>query len=97
MSQLSLPPSDYSATHAGTAFCTHYPKFALVDFNNLGSHAVDGQKRHTYGLDSLPPADATIVMQLFADQQISLDIAEAVHQMKVELDEEFHLRIIQFG
>ena len=92
-SPLVLPPEDYTPSHANTAFCKQWPKFALVDLNNLGSHKEDGQKRHTYGLASLPKANATIVMQLFADQQISLDIAEAVHRMKIDLLEEFDLHI----
>ena len=84
---------DYSATHSSTAFCTKWPKFSLVDFNNLGAHSKDGQQRHTYGLDSLPAANATLVGQLFADSSTSLEVAAMLMKIKAELRKEFDLRV----
>ena len=80
-------PSDYSATHTSTAFCTHWPKFSLVNFNNLEAHRVDGQLRNTYGLSSLPKnANATVVMLGFSDSQDSMLVAKQITQMKSELE-----------
>jgi hypothetical protein len=86
-------PSDFAPSHAGTAFCSSWPKFSLVDFNNLGAHATDGQLRHTYGLVDLPPANATIVHQGFADSDQSLDIAAKLAQIKEEMYTQFGLRV----
>jgi hypothetical protein len=86
-------PSNYGASHTGTAFCTPWPKFSLVDFNNLGAHSVDGQTRHTYGLSDLPAANATIVAQLFADSEKSFDIAHKLVQIKTEMMDQFGLKV----
>jgi len=86
-------PGNFAASHAGTAFCSAWPKFTLVDFNNLGAHSVDGQLRHTYGLSDLPAANATIVAQLFADSAPSFDIAHKLVQIKTEMMDQFGLHV----
>jgi hypothetical protein len=84
---------DYSPTHAGTTICSEWPIFSLLDYNSLGAHPADGQQRHTYGLDSLSAANATIVGQFFATDDSSLAVAETLVRMKGELFSDFRLRI----
>jgi hypothetical protein len=84
---------DFSPTHAGTATCSPWPAFALLDYNSLGAHPTDGQLQHTYGLDSLSTANATIVGQFFATEDSSLAVAETLVRMRDELKKELGLQI----
>ena len=49
----------YAPTHASTAPCTKWPKFNLVNFNQVGAK-VNGISRKATGMKDLPPANATI-------------------------------------
>ena len=82
----------YAPTHANTALCTHWPKFSLVNFNEIQDHG-DGISRKAGGMSDLPAANATVVAQLFADELQSRETVSKLMVLKNEIWNELHLRV----
>lgn len=53
-------------THRGTQWCSKWPQFDLVDYNEVYFRD-ENLENKAYGLDDLPAANATLVGQFFAD------------------------------